>query len=135
MVGRKLENNSKGNSSPLKRMVDGEKSDTKKSEEKSRNKLCEYDFVEEITISKGAVIMQPGSSKKYKTGEWRTYKPRIDLDKCIKCGQCWMVCPDACIFQRKQDGKYEINHTYCKGCLLCEKICPVKAIDHELEDK
>ncbi|MCX6803468.1 MAG: 4Fe-4S binding protein [Candidatus Diapherotrites archaeon] len=88
-----------------------------------------------MTLNKGAVIINPGSTKVYKTGEWRTYKPTIDLVKCIKCGKCWMICPDASINKRETDGKFEINHTYCKGCLLCEKVCPVKAISHVVEDK
>ncbi len=136
MAGKKIKNKIQKNSLSKKREATAEKKNAaKKAMEKNDNKICEYDFIDQIKINKGALIMQPGSSKKYKTGEWRTYKPAIDLAKCIKCGQCWMVCPDASIFQRKQDGKYEINHAYCKGCLLCEKVCPVKAIDHELEDK
>jgi|GEM_PF-394755 len=86
-------------------------------------------------ITKGAVIFEPGSTKKYKTGEWRTFKPTIDLARCIKCGRCWMVCPDAAINQRKEDGKFEINHDYCKGCLLCTKECPVKCIPYVVEEK
>lgn len=102
---------------------------------KTAAKTCEYYTYEQPELTKGAVITEPGSTRKYKTGEWRTYKPAIDLLKCIKCGKCWMVCPDAAIKQRTQDGKYEINYDYCKGCLLCEKECPVKAITHEVEEK
>ncbi len=98
-------------------------------------KTCEFYFEEEIKLTKGGVITKPGSTRNYKTGEWRTFKPTIDLLKCIKCGKCWMVCPDDAIKQRKEDGKFEINHDYCKGCLLCVKECPVKAIPYELEDK
>jgi pyruvate ferredoxin oxidoreductase delta subunit len=86
-----------------------------------------------VEITKGAVISDAGSSRNHKTGAWRTYIPTIDKNKCIACGKCWSVCPDACI--RKKDGKFEINHDYCKGCLLCEKACPVKAITSEVEEK
>ena len=99
-----------------------------------RGKICEYYVPEKVVLTKGAVILVPGSTKKYNTGEWRTYKPRIDLDKCIKCGKCWMVCPDAAI-KKRPDGKFEIDHKYCKGCLLCVKECPVKCIPYELDEK
>ncbi len=101
----------------------------------SAAKTCEFYFEEKLELTKGGVITKPGSTRNYKTGEWRTFKPTIDLLKCIKCGKCWMVCPDSAIKQRKEDGKFEINHDYCKGCLLCVKECPVKCIPYELEDK
>jgi len=87
-----------------------------------------------IPINKGAVVLEPGSTMKYETGEWRTYIPIIDQAKCIKCGKCWSVCPDAAIF-KAEDGTFRINYTYCKGCLLCEGECPVKAISHKVEEK
>jgi len=87
-----------------------------------------------IQVTKGAVISNPGSTRNYKTGEWRTFKPTIDQAKCIKCAKCWMTCPDSAI-SRDKEGKFQINYDYCKGCLLCEKECPVKAISHKVEEK
>jgi pyruvate ferredoxin oxidoreductase delta subunit len=89
----------------------------------------------EITLTRGAVILEPGSTKKYKTGEWRTYRPIIDTSKCIKCNKCWLICPDAAVGPRASDGKSEVNYDYCKGCLMCEKTCPVKCITHIVEEK
>ena len=89
---------------------------------------------EKLVFNKGAVIHEPGSTKKYKTGDWRIYKPSIDNSKCIKCGKCWMNCPDAAI-RKTKDGFFEIDYDYCKGCLICEKECPVKCISHVLEEK
>jgi len=80
----------------------------------------------------------PGSTKKNKTGAWRTYKPVTDFEKCISCGLCAKVCPEACvIMQKRKDGK-EIpitDYDYCKGCGICAAECPVKAIKMELEKK
>ena len=89
---------------------------------------------EKLVFNKGAVIAEPGSTKKYKTGDWRTFKPSIDNTKCIKCGKCWMNCPDAAISKDK-DGFFVIDYDYCKGCLICEKECPVKCISHVVEEK
>ncbi|MDD3160062.1 MAG: 4Fe-4S binding protein [Candidatus ainarchaeum sp.] len=88
----------------------------------------------ELKINKGGVISEPGSTINYKTGEWRTFIPTIDKTKCIACGKCWANCPDSAI-RKTSDGKFEINKDYCKGCLICEKECPVKAITSKVEEK
>jgi pyruvate ferredoxin oxidoreductase delta subunit len=85
-------------------------------------------------LNVGGVVTQPGSTRVYKTGEWRTFKPSIDQAKCIKCAKCWMTCPDAAVYKDKE-GRFQVNYDYCKGCLLCEKECPVKAISHVVEEK
>ena len=55
---------------------------------------------EKLKFNKGAVINEPGSTKKYKTGDWRTFKPSIDNSKCIKCRICVNGCPHVC-FEEK----------------------------------
>ncbi|MDK2880068.1 MAG: pyruvate ferredoxin oxidoreductase delta subunit [Thermoanaerobacteraceae bacterium] len=59
-----------------------------------------------------------------KTGNWRTVKPVIDLEKCSGCLLCWIFCPEACIGKNDRS----IDYTYCKGCGICETECPKKAI-------
>jgi pyruvate ferredoxin oxidoreductase delta subunit len=78
------------------------------------------------SIPIGSVIPEPATAKKYKTGDWRVFKPVIDLDKCIGCLLCWIYCPDASIQQ--SNGKVKVNYDYCKGCGICAEECPVKAI-------
>ena len=82
-------------------------------------------------INPGAVIDEPGNSVNSKRGGFKTYKPIVDPKKCIKCGKCWMFCPDIAI---KFDGKSVPVHEYefCKGCGICAKVCPVNAIRMEL---
>jgi len=75
----------------------------------------------------GAVITEPGSSKKNKTGGWRTLKPEINRDKCIKCVTCWQFCPDNSIKMDKE-GKAVVDYDFCKGCGICARECPVKCI-------
>ncbi len=88
-----------------------------------------------LKINPGAVITEPGSSVKYKTGDWRVFRPIIDQKKCIKCYQCWQVCPDAAIRVEEKTGKVFVDYDYCKGCLICVAQCPVKAIGKEVEKK
>lgn len=80
---------------------------------------------------------KPGSTAKYKTGGWRTYIPKIDLDKCIGCSTCEKVCPEDAIEMKKINEKLKsvINYDYCKGCGVCAAECPVKAIEMQLEKK
>lgn len=65
-------------------------------------------------------------STEFKTGDWRTFRPVIDESKCVKCLMCWVYCPDGAI---EWDGeKVSINYDYCKGCGICARECPRKAI-------
>ena len=85
-------------------------------------------------LNPGAVITEPGSTEKYKTGDWRTFRPSWDRTKCIQCMICWQFCPDMAIPQK--DGKREeTNFNYCKGCGICAKACPVKCINMVTEEK
>lgn len=106
---------------------------------KVENKKSEISYSGEktaggIELIKGTVIRNPGSTKNYKTGEWRTFKPEIDQAKCIKCGKCWLNCSDAAIY-KDSEGKFQVNYDYCKGCLICSKVCPVKCISYKVEEK
>ena len=91
-------------------------------------------MAEKLEFNTGAVIFEPGSTKKNKTGGWRAKRPVIDSAKCIKCGTCWMYCPDTAI-KKNKNGEFEIDYDYCKGCGICANECPAKAIEMELEKK
>ena len=82
----------------------------------------------------GNVITEPGSARAYKTGDWRTSRPVFYDGKCIKCGVCWMFCPDASIRQRA-DGFFEVDLDYCKGCGICARECWPGAITMTEEDR
>ncbi len=85
---------------------------------------------QEIKITKGAVIKEPGNSVLNKTGSWRTLKPVKDSSKCTKCGICYLYCPDNAI-----DENFNINYDYCKGCGICVHNCPFHAITMVKEEK
>jgi len=77
-------------------------------------------------VETGPIIPKPATSKEYKTGDWRTFRPEIDYEKCTTCMLCWLFCPDSAI---KFDGeKVHIDYDYCKGCGVCAAECAIKAI-------
>lgn len=86
-----------------------------------------------MKITVGAVNENPGSSKNYKTGDWRTLKPVIDKEKCKKCWICYNFCPEGCI--KKTDSGPEMDYDYCKGCGICANECKFKAIEMKMEER
>jgi len=67
------------------------------------------------------------------TGTWRTFKPVVDSDTCIKCGTCVTFCPEGII--TLGDEGAEIDYYFCKGCGVCANECPVKAIEMVKEER
>ena len=63
----------------------------------------------------------------------RTYivYPKINPDKCVHCGRCYISCYDgghqAISFDSKTR-KVKINEDRCVGCHLCANVCPASAI-------
>jgi pyruvate ferredoxin oxidoreductase delta subunit len=75
----------------------------------------------------GLMILKPGSSRSYLTGGWRAQKPIWDNTKCIKCGVCYLFCPEACISE-DAEGFFVADLNYCKGCGICYHECWPRAI-------
>lgn len=73
------------------------------------------------------------TSYEYKTGDWRSFRPVIDHDKCITCLKCNLHCPDDSIkVEWKNEDvpkKVTVDYDYCKGCGICAELCPADAID------
>ena len=87
---------------------------------------------QELTI--GAEICEPATSKLFHTGDWRTMTPVFIGEKCTHCMLCVPFCPDSSI--PVKDGKrLDFDFDHCKGCGICYKVCPVKAIDFIKEEK
>lgn len=85
-----------------------------------------------------AAVQHPAEGEAGKTGSWRTFKPILDEAKCIlvksekaSCHFCWMFCPEVAI---TRDRPPRVNLDFCKGCGICAKECPHKAISM-VEDK
>ncbi|MDR1691135.1 MAG: 4Fe-4S binding protein [Candidatus Methanoplasma sp.] len=80
----------------------------------------------------GDRVIEPGNSEKFHTGDWRSLVPVIDMEKCINCLTCWIYCPDGSILVENEKLK-GIKLSHCKGCGICAKACPKKAIEMKEE--
>ena len=98
---------------------------------KERPKVQEYKNWEELPP---IPISLPIDGSSGTTGDWRTFRPVIDKEKCNQCYFCWMYCPEAVI--DIDDEEYPvIDLVYCKGCMICVQECPKKAIEQIREKK
>ena len=57
------------------------------------------------------------------TGTWSLDRPLI-LDACTACAVCALFCPEGAI--TRSAGTMTIDYLYCKGCGICEVVCPVR---------
>jgi len=75
----------------------------------------------------GCIVTDPGSTREYRTGDWRSQRPTYDFGKCIKCGLC------AILLSGRMHGKTPrvFSIPICsggKGCGICSKRMPTKVI-------
>ncbi|HRV77826.1 MAG TPA: 4Fe-4S binding protein [Thauera sp.] len=59
-------------------------------------------------------------------GDWRSFRPVVDRDKCVKCAVCWLYCPVQCV--EEHAAWFDFNLKTCKGCGICAHECPQRAI-------
>jgi pyruvate ferredoxin oxidoreductase gamma subunit len=75
----------------------------------------------------GCVVTDVGNTKQFSTGDWKSQHPEWDDRKCIKCGICYIFCPEGCIKQQ-DNGYFRANMFYCKGCGICAHECWTRTI-------
>jgi pyruvate ferredoxin oxidoreductase delta subunit len=80
------------------------------------------------------MVTNPGCSAEYRTGDWRSQKPVTDKSKCMKCGVCYLSCPDDAI-KVAADGTYDFDYDHCKGCGICATECWTGCISMVEEEK
>jgi pyruvate ferredoxin oxidoreductase delta subunit len=62
-------------------------------------------------------------SRSIRTGAWSLDRPVL-TDLCTACALCALFCPEGAI--SKVDGSIVIDYLHCKGCGICEVVCPVR---------
>ena len=56
---------------------------------------------------------------------------QYDLEKCVGCGQCYIVCRDAAgqaITWQAETRRPELNEEKCLSCMICSFVCPVPGL-------
>ena len=79
-------------------------------------------------LTEGLMVFNGGTSKLFKTGEWRTNTPVFIADKCKHCLLCCPICPDSSI-PVKDGRRLEFDMDHCKCCGICAAVCPFDAIE------
>lgn len=57
------------------------------------------------------------------TGSWSLDRPVV-TDQCTACALCALFCPEGAI--GRSNGSVAVDYLYCKGCGICEVVCPVQ---------
>jgi len=61
-------------------------------------------------------------------GKYFTIRPRINQEKCIRCGACHLNCSPQAV-EKLADGSFRINEEKCILCYCCRELCPNDAVD------
>ena len=92
---------------------------------------------EELTwkdLEVGCVVSDAGSASTYKTGDWRSMRPVVNKDHCVRCGVCYIFCPDMAV-AKTDEGYFEADLYYCKGCGICAHECVTQCITMVQEEE
>jgi pyruvate ferredoxin oxidoreductase gamma subunit len=90
----------------------------------------------------GGMVLNPGNTVlKDLTVSRNGFIPAFDIEKCVDCALCDLVCPDFCFVwdvEQRLDGSEAIrlrgiDYNFCKGCMKCIDACPTYALTNERE--
>ena len=63
------------------------------------------------------------NSQAIRTGSWSLERPALQ-PACNACAVCALFCPEGAI--TREDGAMVVDFLHCKGCGICETVCPVR---------
>ena len=55
------------------------------------------------------------------------YKPEVDAEKCVGCGECVGICP-VDVYELQNEKSVPVNAEECLGCDSCIEVCEYAAI-------
>jgi len=73
--------------------------------------------------SRPLVPVSTTDSRGNHTGTWSLDRPLLTRE-CTACALCALFCPEGAI--SRIDHSMVIDYLYCKGCGICEVVCPVR---------
>jgi pyruvate ferredoxin oxidoreductase gamma subunit len=82
-------------------------------------------------IGAPTILAEPNTRAR-RTGNWRVFRPVIELGRCTRCWICFVWCPEGAI-RLEADDTPRIDYEVCKGCLVCVEECPTRTIASVVE--
>jgi len=55
------------------------------------------------------------------------YRPEVDAEKCVGCGECVEICP-VDVYELQNEKSVPVNAEECLGCESCIEVCEEGAI-------
>lgn len=55
------------------------------------------------------------------------YRPEVDAEKCIGCGECVEICPVE-VYELQNEKSVVVKEEECLGCESCLEVCEQNAI-------
>ena len=92
------------------------------------------DYMQEKKISRVSDLIGKALPNLHETEKFDLQRQGIaeyDLDKCIGCGQCYIICQDAGGQAMKWDSKKrrpKPSKDHCLSCMICSFVCPVDGV-------
>jgi 2-oxoacid:acceptor oxidoreductase delta subunit (pyruvate/2-ketoisovalerate family) len=84
-------------------------------------------------LTMGAVCSKLSTT--FLTGDWKTFEPKCDFEKCVNCLTCVLFCPEGAIQWKPDVKQIMFNLNFCKGCGICANECPIKIIVMKMPEK
>ncbi len=89
------------------------------------------DYMQQRKINRVSQLVGRALPNISETGEFDVKRQgiaRYNLDKCVGCGQCYIVCHDAggqALKWNSEQRRPEIVEDKCLSCMVCSFVCPV----------